>query len=49
MVSDVESIADKILIMKQGGLVADDKPEHLICQVGGNNLEDVYMNYFGKE
>ncbi len=49
VVSDVESIADKILIMKQGELVADDKPEHLICQVGGNNLEDVYMNYFGKE
>lgn len=49
VVSDVESIADKILIMKQGELVADDKPEHLICQVGGNNLEDVYMNYFGEE
>ena len=48
VVSDVESIADKILIMKQGELVADDKPECLIRQVGGGNLEDVYMNYFGE-
>lgn len=49
VVSDVESIADKILIMKQGELVADDTPEHLVSLVGGNNLEDVYMNYFEKE
>ena len=49
VVSDVESIAGKILIMKQGELVADDTPEHLIDQVGGGNLEDVYMRYFGRD
>ena len=47
VVSDVESIADRILIMKAGELVADDTPEHLVHAVDGNNLEDVYMNYFG--
>ena len=33
--------------MKAGELVADDTPEHLVRAVDGNNLEDVYMNYFG--
>ncbi|MFR1028007.1 MAG: ATP-binding cassette domain-containing protein [Clostridium sp.] len=37
--SDVESIADRILIMKAGELVADDTPEHLVHAVDGNNLE----------
>ena len=46
VVNDVESIADRILIMKKGELVADNTPEHLIRQVQGKNLEDVYMNYF---
>ena len=49
VVGDVESIADKILILKQGELVADAGPQHLIHQVNGKNLEDVYMNYFGNE
>ena len=47
VVSDVETIADKILIMKDGELVADDSPEVLVKSVGGRNLEDVYMHYFG--
>ena len=49
VVSDVESIAGQILIMKEGELVADDTPEHLIHQAGGKNLEDVYMNYFDEK
>ena len=48
VVSDVETIADKILIMKDGELVADDSPEVLVKSVGGRNLEDVYMHYFGE-
>lgn len=48
VVSDVETIADQILIMKDGGLVADDSPEVLIKSVEGKNLEDVYMHYFGE-
>ena len=46
VVSDVESIADRILIMKDGELVADDEPKKLVESVHGNNLEDVYMHYF---
>lgn len=48
VVSDVETIADRILVMKDGNLVADDSPEVLIKLVGGKNLEDVYMHYFGE-
>lgn len=49
VVSDVESIADRILILKDGKLVADETPGVLIEQVAGVNLEDVYMFYFGDE
>lgn len=48
VVSDVETIADRILVMKDGNLVADDSPEVLVKLVGGKNLEDVYMHYFGE-
>ena len=48
VVSDVETIADKILIMKDGELLAADSPEVLLKSVGGRNLEDVYMHYFGE-
>jgi len=48
VVSDVETIADKILVMKDGELVADDSPEKLVAMVEGKNLEDVYMHYFGE-
>lgn len=33
--------------MKDGELVADDEPKKLVESVQGENLEDVYMNYFG--
>jgi len=46
VVSDVETIADKILVMKDGELVANDSPEKLVAMVDGKNLEDVYMYYF---
>ena len=48
VVSDVETIADRILILKDGELVADDEPKKLVEAVQGENLEDVYMNYFGE-
>ena len=34
--------------MKEGILAADDVPAALIEKVQGNNLEDVYMYYFGE-
>lgn len=45
VVSDVESIADRILIINEGELVADDSPDKLISKVNGSNLEDVFMYY----
>lgn len=48
VVSDVESIADRILIIREGELAADDSPEELIRSVDGCNLEDVFMHYAAK-
>lgn len=49
VVSDIENIAKKIIIMNQGNIIADDTKENLIKSIpGANTLEDVYMHYFGK-
>ena len=47
IVSDIESIANDVLLMKQGELVAHGRPDALIAAVNGRNLEDVYMAYLG--
>ena len=47
IVSDIESIASDVLLMKQGELVAHGAPEALIAKVRGRDLEDVYMAYLG--
>lgn len=47
IVSDIESIATDVLLMKDGELVCHGSPEELITSVQGNNLEDVYMAYLG--
>ena len=47
IVSDIESIADDVLLMKQGELVRHGAPEVLIASCGGKDLEDVYMAYLG--
>ena len=47
IVSDIESIADDVLLMKQGKLVRHGAPEVLIASCGGKDLEDVYMAYLG--
>ena len=49
IVSDIESIANDVLLMKQGQLVAHGTPEALNGSIGGGNLEDVYMAYLGVE
>ena len=43
IVSDIESIAGDVLLMKQGELVMHGAPEELIASCGGKDLEDVYM------
>lgn len=49
IVSDIETIADQVLLMKDGKLVADGSPAELLEAVSGRNLEDVYMAYLGGE
>ena len=47
IVSDLESIAGDVLLMKQGELVKHGAPEALIASCGGKDLEDVYMAWLG--
>ncbi len=49
IVSDIESIAKDVLLMKQGKLVTHGTPEALIESVGGGSLEDVYLSYLGED
>ncbi|MDE7062511.1 MAG: ATP-binding cassette domain-containing protein, partial [Lachnospiraceae bacterium] len=50
VVSDIESIAKEIVILKKGQVMAKDTVAAL-CKMYGdvNNLEDVYMKVFGDE
>ena len=55
IVTDIESIADKVLLMKKGTLLRVDTPHDLIASLpdgrkpvaGVLSLEDVYMYYLG--
>ncbi len=48
VVSDIESIADKVIIMNKGVILAEGKPQELIASVeNAKTLEDVYMHFFG--
>ncbi len=50
IVSDIEMIADEIILMKNGQLIEKNKYEEL-CEKYGNNegLEGVYMHFFSDE
>ena len=50
IVSDVESIADRIIILKDGEINGEGTPESLISTLPDHcerNLENVYMQHFG--
>ena len=49
IVSDIESIADDVILMKHGRLVKHGRPAELIMEIGGRDLEDVYMHYLGAD
>ena len=49
IVSDIESIADDVILMKHGNLVAHGKPNELIDRIAGRDLEDVYMHFLGED
>lgn len=49
VVSDIETIAKQVIILKEGSLVAMDSPINLIQKFAKDkDLEQVYMNIFGK-
>jgi ABC-2 type transport system ATP-binding protein len=49
VVSDIETIADEVILMKRGKIVKMDRPERLIGEIGSGTLEDVYMSAFADE
>lgn len=50
IVSDIETIADKVILMKKGKIIESGKPGNLIGELGGSGtLEDVYMRAFADE
>ena len=51
IVSDIETIADKILLIKQGELIDEGTVPELCEKVkdGEKNLENLYMQYYGDE
>lgn len=50
VVSDVESVADEILLLKDGNIVDKAAPLELIAKYTNNgNLEDVYLSIFGTD
>ena len=49
IVSDIESIADDVILMKHGKLVKNGRPDELVSEIGGRDLEDVYMHYLGAD
>lgn len=49
VVSDVESVADKIILLDQGHIKYMDTPDTLITTIAlGQGLEDVYLKVFGE-
>lgn len=50
IVSDIEAIADQILLMKDGKLIQSGTKEQLYAKMGENDctLETVFLHYFGE-
>ncbi len=46
VVSDVERIADRIILLKEGHIVSCDTVEHLCAEYGVSGLEQIYMHKF---
>lgn len=51
IVSDIETIADRILLIKQGKLIDEGTVPELCAKVDGEhkNLENLYMQYYGDQ
>lgn len=51
IVSDIETVADRVLLIKSGKIIDDGNVEELTEKVtiGEKNLENLYMQYYGDE
>lgn len=49
VVSDIESIADEVILLKKGVIADKGSPAELCERLGVFNLENVYMKVFGDE
>lgn len=49
IVSDVEAVADDVIIMKQGKIVEIDETNELCKKYGTDNLEKVYVTIFAEQ
>ncbi len=52
IVSDIESIADRVIIMREGGIIAEGTVSGLVSGLPGGaerSLENVYMQHFGEQ
>lgn len=51
IVSDIETVADRVLLIKSGEIIDDGNVEELTEKVtiGEKNLENLYMQYYGDE
>lgn len=49
IISDIESIADNIVMIKQGKLIENGTVDELVSKVKSDekNLENLYMQYYG--
>jgi len=48
VVSDIESIADEVILMKKGVILEKGTIAYLCEKIGGDKLEDVYMRVFSE-
>lgn len=49
VVSDIESIADEVILLKKGMIADKGSPEKLCERLGVFDLENIYMKVFGDE
>lgn len=49
VVSDIQTIAKEVIILKSGEIIAKDSVKSLCNQFNVDDLEDVYMKLFGEE
>ena len=49
VVSDIECVADRVLLMRKGSLVESGTPQELLNRTKCTSLEEVYLTYIGEK